>query len=108
MLSREGTLRDSFIAPQRQNEWSCTTHAMAYLVCLICYGAGWLIIMGVTTYLFFPETAGVSVENAHAVFRDHWFWSKAYPEVKEVRLLAPLPHPISTSSCRREHNLHNK
>ncbi len=47
--------------------------------------AGWLIIMGVTVYLFFPETAGVPVENAHTVFQDHWFWPKVYPEIKEVR-----------------------
>lgn len=46
--------------------------------------------MGLTTYFFFPETAGVPVENAHTVFQDHWFWPKAYPEVKEVRLLQPL------------------
>lgn len=45
--------------------------------------------MGFTTYFFFPETAGVPVENAHAVFQDHWFWPKAYPEIKEVRTLSP-------------------
>ena len=48
------------------------------------HGAGCLVIAGVTTYLFFPETAGVPVENAHTVFRDHWFWPKVYPEIKEV------------------------
>ena len=53
-------------------------------------GAGWLIIMGFTTYFFFPETAGVPVENAHAVFQDHWFWPKAYPEIREVRSLDPV------------------
>ena len=45
------------------------------------------MIAGLTTYLFFPETAGVPVENAHTVFRDHWFWPKVYPEIKEVRAL---------------------
>ena len=48
------------------------------------HAAGCLVIAGLTTYLFFPETAGVPVENAHTVFRDHWFWPKVYPEIKEV------------------------
>jgi hypothetical protein len=46
--------------------------------------AGCLVIAGLTVYFFFPETTGIPVETAHAVFKDHWFWPKAYPEILEV------------------------
>lgn len=52
----------------------------------IISAAGCLVIAGLTTYFFFPETAGVPVENTHAVFRDHWFWPKVYPEINEASL----------------------
>lgn len=52
----------------------------------IITAAGCLVVAGLTTYFFFPETAGVPVENTHTVFRDHWFWSRVYPEIKEASL----------------------
>ena len=48
------------------------------------YCAGCLVIAGLTTYLFFPETSGIPVEVTHTVFKDHWFWPKAYPEIMQV------------------------
>lgn len=45
-----------------------------------------------TTYFFFPETSGMPVETTHTVFRDHWWWPKAYPEILDVHA-QPLPPP---------------
>ncbi len=47
--------------------------------------AGCLVIAGLTTYFLFPETSGIPVEVTHTVFKDHWFWLKAYPEILQVR-----------------------
>ncbi len=60
--------------------------------------------MGTTVFLFFPETANVPVENAHTVFQDHWFWPRAYPEIKEVcthiHSLSPHIVPGLSFPCR--------
>lgn len=50
------------------------------------------MIAGFTTWLFFPETSGIPVETTHTVFRDHWYWPKAYPEILDVHA-QPLPPP---------------
>ncbi|CAL5228352.1 g11467 [Coccomyxa viridis] len=62
--------------------------------------AGWLVIMGTTVFLFFPETANVPVENAHTVFQDHWFWPRAYPEIKEVHGGLPSVEMGKTGSAQ--------
>ena len=58
--------------------------------------AGCLVIAGLTTYLFFPETSGIPVEMTHSVFKDHWAWPRMYPEILQVRL---LPLALITEAC---------
>ena len=55
--------------------------------------AGCLVIAGLTTYLFFPETSGIPVEMTHSVFKDHWAWPRMYPEILQARLLPQLQMP---------------
>ncbi|CAK0785840.1 hypothetical protein CVIRNUC_009052 [Coccomyxa viridis] len=64
------------------------------MLCTMRYGvflffAGCLVIAGLTTYLFFPETSGIPVEMTHSVFKDHWAWPRMYPEILQARL-SPL------------------
>lgn len=59
------------------------------MLCSMQYGvflffAGCVFLSGVLVYFMFPETNGVPVETAHAVFRDHPIWMKIAPEIQEV------------------------
>ncbi len=42
------------------------------------------MLAGLTTYLLFPETSGIPVEQTHTVFKDHWAWPRLYPEILQV------------------------
>ena len=53
-------------------------------------GTGCLVVAGLTTYLLFPETSGIPVEQTHTVFKDHWAWPRLYPEILQVSLLGVL------------------
>lgn len=55
------------------------------------------MIAGLVVYFFFPETTGIPVETTHTVFRDHWFWPKAYPEILTVHE-ADIPPPAKTTA----------
>ncbi|EIE22371.1 general substrate transporter [Coccomyxa subellipsoidea C-169] len=72
------------------------------MLCSMRYGvflffAGCLVIAGLVVYFFFPETTGIPVETTHTVFRDHWFWPKAYPEILTVHE-ADIPPPAKTTA----------
>ncbi len=45
------------------------------------------MLAGLTTYLLFPETSGIPVEQTHTVFKDHWAWPRLYPEILQVSML---------------------
>lgn len=69
-------------------------------------GAGCLVIAGLTTYFFFPETSGIPVETAHTVFKDHWAWPRAYPEILTVSLQSILGSPDASSKLKELLCLH--
>ena len=66
--------------------------------------AGFLLIMIAFVYFLLPETKGLPVEKAHAVFRTHPLWSRIYPEVKEVQNVdagpeADIPEEAIKAGC---------
>jgi hypothetical protein len=70
------------------------------MLCSMKYGAflffaGCLVVMGLTVYFFFPETSGVPVETTHAVFKDHWFWPKVYPDILTVHAVDLGPTQVA-------------
>ncbi|XP_052174289.1 hexose carrier protein HEX6-like [Diospyros lotus] len=37
---------------------------------------GWLLLMTVFIYLFFPETKKVPIEQVDRIWKEHWFWKR--------------------------------
>ncbi|KAI8472941.1 MAG: general substrate transporter [Monoraphidium minutum] len=62
----------SFLVGQFWLSLMCACKAYVFL-----FFAGWLLFMGVFTWLFVPETKGVPIEAIEdELFKKHWFWGK--------------------------------
>ncbi|KAH7388080.1 hypothetical protein KP509_16G056500 [Ceratopteris richardii] len=59
--------------------------AFLSMLCSFEYGiflffASWVVIMGLFTIFFIPETKGIPIEEMEMVWRQHWFWKKIVPD----------------------------
>ena len=43
---------------------------------IFLFFGGMVVLATVTVYFFYPETKGLSMEDAPNVFKDHWYWSR--------------------------------
>lgn len=48
---------------------------------IFLFFAGWVVIMGIFTLLFIPETKNIPIEEMSVVWRQHWFWKHVVPKV---------------------------
>eukprot|EP00250_Pteridium_aquilinum_P020700 c24911_g2_i1 orf=332-1915(-) len=55
--------------------------AFLSMLCVFKYGiflffAAWVVVMGMFTLLFIPETKNIPIEEMGFVWKQHWFWKK--------------------------------
>lgn len=65
---------------------------------------GWLIFMGIFTYLLVPETKGVPIEAIEDKFRQHWFWKRVMARTDAAEEAAAAK--VSPAGPAGEHELH--
>ncbi|GAB4843639.1 Sugar transport protein 10 [Ancistrocladus abbreviatus] len=56
------------------------TMLCAFKFGLFLFFSGFVIIMTLFIYFFFPETKNVPIEEMNAVWKAHWFWGKYIPD----------------------------
>ncbi|KAF8025248.1 hypothetical protein BT93_F2174 [Corymbia citriodora subsp. variegata] len=55
--------------------------------------AAWILIMGMFTLLFLPETKGVPIDSmVDKVWKQHWFWQRYMTDVNEEQMEQVHPH----------------
>ncbi|MCO5578624.1 hypothetical protein L7F22_032468 [Adiantum nelumboides] len=77
--------------------------AFLSMLCAFKYGiflffAAWVVVMGIFTLLFIPETKNIPIEEMGVVWKQHWFWKRYvpswdYPEanINGQQELKPIP-----------------
>ncbi|GBF88488.1 hypothetical protein Rsub_01201 [Raphidocelis subcapitata] len=82
----------SFVVGQFFLTLMCQCKAYVFL-----FFAGWLLIMGVFTWLFVPETKGVPIEAIEdELIKKHWFWGKVMASVYRAADEADARNPITS------------